>query len=408
MRRTFFASAALATAVLAALHVAVADTPPSRAQGPALIPTPGAGPVSAAEAQARADFVIYLPTHLPAGVGEPRLVFAPEQHVPTLYVPNRVYVNYGDTVSLWQMPSFGRHLTEGATPVRLGDREGWASEGPGPGKFTVEWRQGMTQLGLTASLPLEELFKIAGSAALAAPEVTMAAPSDVRRRYSPSLSAPSLPPGGIGVILAPGKRPTVMALEPGMPAAKAGVQPGDLIIAVDDRPVVSLTMMQMALEVRGEVGATVELTLQRKGRRRPFAVKLRRVRVPTYEFMEVTLAQLRSMMPFAILTPRWLPPGYRLLACTEVRRDGQAWEGRLVYHAPGKPTILLGETAADADRIVAPHGEESKQVGIGAATATLSDRDGIILSWTQDGTAVLLRSPALGPAGALRIARSMR
>jgi len=380
----------------------------ARPQTGRLVQARDAGPVSRGEAQRRADFVIYLPTYLPQGAGEPHLFFAPEQQVSNSYVPNRIYANYGGSISMWQIPTIGRPLRHPAFPVSLGGRVGWASDGPGKGNMTLEWQQGDTQLGVAAPLPLEELFKIAGSAAQAAPDVPTAAPSSARSQYWGTIAAPVMPTGGIGVTLAPGTPPTVLSLEPGTPAADAGVQPGDIIAAVDGRDVTRMPIGDVTRLVRGAPGTMLTLTLARQGVAEPIQVRLRREPLPKVDVRETTPAQARALMPFPLLEPQWLPPGYGLLTCMTASRDGKPGEARFIYSAAGQPLILISETDARTHRITVPSGKGAQQVSIGGAVGALSLSGGLALAWTHGRTGVLLQSRSLQRDVALSIARSMK
>src|SRR6202049_4699939 len=57
------------------------------------------------------------------------------------------------------------------------------------------------------------------------------------------------------------------------PAAKAGLKPGDLIMAIDDAPVSDMTLSEAVEKLRGPVGTLVKLTLRRQGVD-PFEVSL--------------------------------------------------------------------------------------------------------------------------------------
>jgi hypothetical protein len=403
-----FGAALLALIPAVARRSAAATDP----QAPALIGTRGAGPVSLADAQRRVDFVIYLPTYLPPGAGEPRLHLAPEQALVDVYVPNRVYATYGGDISLWQMPTLGRPLSRRSVPINLGGRMGWAAEGPGKGKMTVEWRQGDTELGISAARSLPELIKIAGSAAQAAPQVSMAAPSAARRRYWAPVTELTAA-GGIGVMLAPGIPPMVLSVEPGAPAARAGVRPGDIIVAVDGKSVERRPVADAMALIRGAPGTSVIITLTRSGEPQRIALTMRRAKLPHFATRELTLAQARNVMPFRLLAPGWMPPGYRLVSCVAVMRDGRPWETRLIYSAAGRALVVIGEGDDRARHlVVVPDGERTRsgpvRVKINGATGRLTTSGGLMLSWQQGGTAILLQSRALPRDAALRIARSMR
>ena len=49
------------------------------------------------------------------------------------------------------------------------------------------------------------------------------------------------------------------------PAARAGLKPGDLILAIDDNPVTDMTLSDAVERLRGPIGTQVKLTLRREG-----------------------------------------------------------------------------------------------------------------------------------------------
>lgn len=59
------------------------------------------------------------------------------------------------------------------------------------------------------------------------------------------------------------------------PAAKAGIQAGDLIIALDGEPVMGLTLAEAVEEMRGEVGSDITITV-RRGDEEPFDITITR------------------------------------------------------------------------------------------------------------------------------------
>lgn len=59
------------------------------------------------------------------------------------------------------------------------------------------------------------------------------------------------------------------------PASKAGLQAGDLIIALDNEPVQGLTLAEAVDKMRGKVGTPIKLTIKRTGKD-PFDVSLNR------------------------------------------------------------------------------------------------------------------------------------
>lgn len=87
---------------------------------------------------------------------------------------------------------------------------------------------------------------------------------------------------GVGITIS--KQPEdagflVVSVEEKGPAAEAGIQPEDLLIAVEDQDVRSFTMEEVRNLVRGEEGTMVELTVLRRGEHRKISVERRKVLV---------------------------------------------------------------------------------------------------------------------------------
>ena len=61
----------------------------------------------------------------------------------------------------------------------------------------------------------------------------------------------------------------------GTPAAKAGIQPADLIVQIDGKPILGLTLSQAVDKMRGPVDSKIVLTI-RRGKEPPFDVTLAR------------------------------------------------------------------------------------------------------------------------------------
>lgn len=58
------------------------------------------------------------------------------------------------------------------------------------------------------------------------------------------------------------------------PAAKAGIQPGDLIVRLDTTPVKGLTLRDAVGKMRGKQGSKIKLTVLRKGSAKPLVIEL--------------------------------------------------------------------------------------------------------------------------------------
>ncbi|MCK5518115.1 MAG: S41 family peptidase [Alphaproteobacteria bacterium] len=58
------------------------------------------------------------------------------------------------------------------------------------------------------------------------------------------------------------------------PAARAGIQSGDLIVEIDGKQVIGMTLSEAVEKMRGKVGAEILLTIVRKGDRAPIKYKI--------------------------------------------------------------------------------------------------------------------------------------
>ncbi|HEY0336147.1 MAG TPA: PDZ domain-containing protein, partial [Burkholderiales bacterium] len=67
----------------------------------------------------------------------------------------------------------------------------------------------------------------------------------------------------------------------GTPAARAGLQAGDLIVRFDDQPVLGLTLADAISRMRGEPGSPIALTVRRSGSDDEFAVSMIRETIRT-------------------------------------------------------------------------------------------------------------------------------
>lgn len=72
---------------------------------------------------------------------------------------------------------------------------------------------------------------------------------------------------GIGAVLAQnGGELSISSVLPGSPAAKAGLQSGDVLTQINGQPVANLSLEQAVERIRGKVGTRVTLTLLRAGK----------------------------------------------------------------------------------------------------------------------------------------------
>ncbi|MEN9247159.1 MAG: PDZ domain-containing protein, partial [Gloeomargarita sp. GMQP_bins_69] len=75
--------------------------------------------------------------------------------------------------------------------------------------------------------------------------------------------------------------PLVVAPIPGSPAAQAGIQSHDRIVAIDGEPTQGMDMEAAASRLRGSPGTTVTLTLERGDRRWTVTLARQRVTLPS-------------------------------------------------------------------------------------------------------------------------------
>lgn len=93
--------------------------------------------------------------------------------------------------------------------------------------------------------------------------------------------------GGIGVdVWRDGEGNVFLDPYSDSPAEAAGVQPHDQLLTVNDRPVVTATLDTVRVWLRGEVGTSVELTLQRTDPPTPFDLSIVRdeIRIPSVTY----------------------------------------------------------------------------------------------------------------------------
>lgn len=90
---------------------------------------------------------------------------------------------------------------------------------------------------------------------------------------------------GIGVVIRTNEDDSieVVGLLEGAPAQSAGILPGDFFFTVDGEPVSEMTQLDLAANVRGEEGSTVEITMLRGEELIDFTVVRARIVIPNIE-----------------------------------------------------------------------------------------------------------------------------
>ncbi|MBX5490504.1 MAG: S41 family peptidase [Chloroflexi bacterium] len=83
--------------------------------------------------------------------------------------------------------------------------------------------------------------------------------------------------GGIGAeISVQNDRPVIVAPMDGTPAQRAGIEPGDVLLAVEDQDTAAMPLEEVIRRVRGPKGTPVRLTIQRAGVETPIELTITR------------------------------------------------------------------------------------------------------------------------------------
>ncbi len=94
--------------------------------------------------------------------------------------------------------------------------------------------------------------------------------------------------GGVGIEITMEKgRPVVVAPIEGTPAWRAGLRPGDIIIAINGEDTFNMSLMDVVKKIRGKPGTKVKLTILRRGEGKPIEVEIVRavIRVPSVKYV---------------------------------------------------------------------------------------------------------------------------
>jgi len=74
---------------------------------------------------------------------------------------------------------------------------------------------------------------------------------------------------------------TITSVLPGDPAVKAGLQAGDIVTSINDQPTTGMTVDQAVAKIRGDVGTTVKITVNRGGTTKDFTVTRATITTPS-------------------------------------------------------------------------------------------------------------------------------
>lgn len=96
----------------------------------------------------------------------------------------------------------------------------------------------------------------------------------------------------------------VIAPIDGSPAAEAGMQPGDIILKLDNNPLKGMSLSDAVSKMRGPKGSEIELTIGRSGESQP-----------------LTLNLTRDVIKVASVRERWLEDGYAYVRVSQFQKS---------------------------------------------------------------------------------------
>ena len=101
---------------------------------------------------------------------------------------------------------------------------------------------------------------------------------DNLRRFQQSIQGNFV---GVGILLRHNEKRELLIVNPleGSPASRAGIRPGDRIVAVDEQPTIGWTTNRAVENITGKVGTTVKLTVKRNDVAEPLDFPLKRASI---------------------------------------------------------------------------------------------------------------------------------
>jgi carboxyl-terminal processing protease len=105
--------------------------------------------------------------------------------------------------------------------------------------------------------------------------------------------------GGIGAeIGSRGSKPTVLRALDGSPAQKAGLQAGDVIVAVNDESASGWSVSDTVNKIRGDIGTTVKVTVLRGTESKDFTITREQITSPSVDSTVVDGIGIMTMRRF--------------------------------------------------------------------------------------------------------------
>jgi len=160
---------------------------------------------------------------------------------------------------------------------------------------------------------------------------------------------------GLGIQISkrgPDKPLTIIAPIDGTPAAKAGLQPGDVIAKIEGQDTSGLSVQEAVRKLKGEKGTKVTITIQRPGEDAAFDVTLMRDEIPTHSIAHAFMVKpgvgLIRISNFTSTTTAELDD-----AIGKLKGQGMA---RLILDLRSNPGGLLDQAVGVASRFI-PEGK---------------------------------------------------
>jgi len=170
---------------------------------------------------------------------------------------------------------------------------------------------------------------------------------------------------GVGMTVGPrNNKVIVIAPFAGTPAYKAGIHPGDVIIAVDGKPTDNMSTSDVADLLKGPKGTTVHITILREGTDKPMEFAIVRDEIPRYSVDLHFMIRPNSDIGYLHIT------GFNETTEKEVQDalDELGDLKGLILDLRGNPGGLLSEGVGVADKflrkgqlIVSHHGRSSPE-----------------------------------------------
>jgi carboxyl-terminal processing protease len=145
---------------------------------------------------------------------------------------------------------------------------------------------------------------------------------------------------------------TIIAPIDGTPAAKAGLQPGDIIAKIEGQDTLNLTVQDAVRKLKGEKGTKVTITIMRAGESDSFDVTIVRDEIPTHSLAHAFMVQPGvGIVRISSFTSTTTPELDEALA--KLKKEGME---RLILDLRSNPGGLLDQAVGVASRFI-PEGK---------------------------------------------------